>query len=236
LLNFAELDGTNSLKFYFIDLVASVHRVIQDPKYADQLYHAFEMQTDSAGQRMFQKANSGLIFESFQILDPTVSPMLVVVASDPSHKGNVIRHPMYCKFLLYGFYTKYHIKRKHTIIYNNMLQYVIMRNNESSTGCMLNYHEGVRNQATSWIPFAWLPAYDEKLAPLRPSNGYESHTYRRIRMEHQALSIVFKDWDLRTKDAVQLYWGGKILRDSKLYLAAVVVDHPQLDKFAGSSR
>jgi hypothetical protein len=53
-------------------------------------------------------------------------------------------------------------------------------------------------------------------------------------MEHEALSIVFKDWDLRTKDAVKLYWGGKVLRDSKLYLAAVVVDHPQLDKFAGS--
>ena len=77
--------------------MASVHRVIQDPKYADQLYHAFEMQTDSAGQRMFQKANSGLVFESFQILDPTVSPILVIVASDPSHKGNVTRHPMYCK-------------------------------------------------------------------------------------------------------------------------------------------
>ena len=47
------------------------------------------------------------------------------------------------------------------------------------------------------------------------------------------LSHVFKDWDVRTKDAMQLYWGGKILRSSKLYLAAVVVDHPQLDKFVG---
>ena len=118
-----------------------------------------------------------------------------------------------------------------------MHQYVIIHINEKSlTGCLLNYYEGVRNQATSWIPFAWLPAYDEKLAPMRPTKGYESHTPRRIRMEHEALSIVFKDWDHRTKDAVKLYWGGKVLRDSKLYLAAVVVDHPQLDKFAGSSR
>jgi hypothetical protein len=46
-------------------------------------------------------------------------------------------------------------------------------------------------------------------------------------------SHVFKDWDVRTQDAMQLYWGGKILRSSKLYLAAVVVDHPQLDKFVG---
>ena len=99
---------------------------------------------------------------------------------------------------------------------------------------MLNYHEGVRNQATSWIPFAWMPVYDEKLAPLRPSKGYESHTPCRLRLEHEALSVVFQDWDLRTKDAVALYWGVKILRNSKVYLAATVVDHPQLDKFAGS--
>jgi len=47
---------------------------------------------------MFQKANSGLVFESFQMLDPTVSPVLIIVASDPSHVGNLSRHPMYCKY------------------------------------------------------------------------------------------------------------------------------------------
>ena len=102
------------------------------------------------------------------------------------------------------------------------------------TGCLLNFHEGVRNQATSWIPFAWMPNYDDKLAPLRPARGYESHTPRRLRLEHEALSVVFKDWDTRTRDAVYLYWGGKVLRKSKVYVAATVVDHPQLDKFAGS--
>jgi hypothetical protein len=100
-------------------------------------------------------------------------------------------------------------------------------------GCLLNFHEGVRTQATSWIPFAWMPAYDDQLAPNRDKAGFESHTARRVRLEHEALSHVFKDWDVRTKDAMQLYWGGKILRSSKLYLAAVVVDHPQLDKFVG---
>jgi len=100
-------------------------------------------------------------------------------------------------------------------------------------GCLLNFHEGVRTQATSWIPFAWMPVYDDKLAPNRDKAGFESHTARRVRLEHEALSHVFKDWDVRTKDAMQLYWGGKVLRPSKLYLAAVVVDHPQLDKFVG---
>ena len=81
-----------------MDLISSVHRVAQDPSYADKLYHAFEMQMDSDGHRMFQKANSGLIFESFYLLDPTVSPLLVVVASDSSNMGNVSTHPMYCKY------------------------------------------------------------------------------------------------------------------------------------------
>jgi hypothetical protein len=93
-----ELDGTNSLKFYYVDLFESVCRVIQDPRYADQLYHVFEMQTDGNGSRMFQRANSGLVFEGFQLLDPTVSPILVIIASDPSHQGHISRHPLYCKF------------------------------------------------------------------------------------------------------------------------------------------
>ena len=103
------------------------------------------------------------------------------------------------------------------------------------TGCLHKYHEGVRTQATSWIPFAWMPIYDTKLAPGRPSQGFASHTACRIRLEHEALAHVFKDWDVRTREAVQLHWGGKTLRWSKIYLASVVVDHPQLDKFAGSS-
>ena len=121
-------------------------------------------------------------------------------------------------------------------IHNNKTQYAIIRNNSLLAVTLLNYHEGVRNQAISWIPFAWMPVYDDKLAPLRPKQGYESHTPRRLRLEHEALSVVFKDWDDRTRDVVKLYWGGTVQRNSKVYVAAVVVDHPQLDKFAGSGK
>ena len=69
-MSIPELDGTNCLKFYYIDLFESVCRIIQDPSYADKLYHSFEMQTDSRGDRVFQKANSGRVFESSQLLDP----------------------------------------------------------------------------------------------------------------------------------------------------------------------
>ena len=79
-----------------------------------------------------------------------------------------------------------------------------------------------------------MPVYDQKWASDHPNKGFESHTARRLRLEHEALAHVFKDWDIRTRDAVQLYWGGLTLRLSKVYLAAVVADHPQLDKYAGS--
>ncbi len=60
----------------------------------------------------------------------------------------------------------------------------------------------------------------------RSLRGHEAWT-RSLRLEHEALAHACKDWDIRTRDAVQLYWGGSTLRLSKIYLAAVVVDHPQ---------
>jgi hypothetical protein len=55
---YPELNGTNCLKFYYIDLIESVCRVIQHPTYANKLYYAFKMQTDSYGDQVFQAANS----------------------------------------------------------------------------------------------------------------------------------------------------------------------------------
>jgi len=78
-----------------------------------------------------------------------------------------------------------------------------------------------------------MPIYDSKLASDRPDQGYNGHAARRIRLEHQALAHVFEDWDARTQSAFHWHWGASVLRQSKLYLAAVVVDHQQLDKFAG---
>ena len=91
------MDGANKLQFYFIDLIDSVVRCIEDPTLADKLYHAFEECTNEKGDRMFDKANSGMVFESFQLLDLNSAPVLVIVASDASHQGNQKLHPLYCK-------------------------------------------------------------------------------------------------------------------------------------------
>jgi hypothetical protein len=72
--------------------------------------------------------------------------------------------------------------------------YVLICTILAAAGCLLNLHEGVRTQATSWIPFAWMPAYDDRLANRdRDKAGFENHTARRLRLEHEALSFVFKD-------------------------------------------
>ena len=76
--------------------------------------------------------------------------------------------------------------------------------------------------------------YDNALASDRLGQGFACHTPRRLRLEHEALAHAFKDCDIRVRDAAQLHWGGIILRFSKISLAAVVVDHPQLDTFAVS--
>ena len=111
--------------------------------------------------------------------------------------------------------------------------------NSFVAGSLLNYHEGVGTQGLTlhhgslslgcqfttknWLQVVILPA----ITATQPV---------RVRLEHEALSYVFKDWDARTRDTLQLYWGGKVLRNSKVYLAAVVVDHPQLDKFVGGGK
>ena len=71
--------------------------MIEDTCYKEKLYHAFEKVIDPEGNRVFDKANSGMVFESFQLMDPESSPVLLIVASDASNQGNVKMHPLYCK-------------------------------------------------------------------------------------------------------------------------------------------
>jgi len=70
MLPWSELDGGNSLKFFYIDLVEAVKRMIENPEYDDKLYDSFQLTLDEEGNRVFDKVNTGLVFESFQLLDP----------------------------------------------------------------------------------------------------------------------------------------------------------------------
>ena len=78
-----------------------------------------------------------------------------------------------------------------------------------------------------------MPQYSDALAPDRPTQGYQGHPARRVRLEHQALAYIFRDFDERTSKPRDVFWGGTIERQTQIYAAAVVVDHPQLDRFTG---
>ena len=88
------------MKFYWIDLIDSARRQLEDLAFAGKLCHQFEQQDDGFGNRIFEKADSGLVFESFQMLDMNV--YLLTVASDAAHRGNVVFRPMHCKLLFDG--------------------------------------------------------------------------------------------------------------------------------------
>ena len=94
---FSEKDGYNMLKFYFIDLIDVVIQSAQDPTLEGKLYHTFEASHDQEGNRMFDKANSGLVFETFYLLDTESAPLITVVGGDASFQGNMTQHPLYCK-------------------------------------------------------------------------------------------------------------------------------------------
>ena len=75
----------------------------------------------------------------------------------------------------------------------------------------------------NWVAFAWIPNYDDALAPDRPAEGRESLKYNYKEYEHQCLSLVFKDWDQKTAQAVDVSWEGtiQVSDKTKFYVAAL---------------
>ncbi len=79
-----------------------------------------------------------------------------------------------------------------------------------------------------------MPLFDDRKSSKRPIHGYESFPARRARLEHQCLSYLLQPFEERTTNKKNpVLWGGDEKRDTAVYLGAVVVDHPQLDKFTG---
>ncbi len=87
---FASKDGSNKLKFYYIDLLQAMIHSAEYPTLQGKLYHTFEMEVDQEGNRGFEEANSGLVFESLYLLDDKSAPLIGIVANDASHQGNMI--------------------------------------------------------------------------------------------------------------------------------------------------
>ena len=95
-----EADGNQELKFYMIDPFQSMLRQLADPSFAGKQYTRFKAQYSSEhpGMRAFDRANSGLIFQAFQMMDPSSSPVVGVYFSDAAFSGkHMSHHPIYRK-------------------------------------------------------------------------------------------------------------------------------------------
>jgi hypothetical protein len=98
--------------------------------------------------------------------------------------------------------------------------------------CLLNLHEDERNKPRNWIPVGWLPVYDES-RDKRPGKGYESTSARKIRLYHQCWTEFLDGWAERTKDAILLPWADGVTRSTRLFIAGVMGDQQEGDKYTG---
>lgn len=95
-----ELDGDQVLDFYWLDPIAAVKRFVSRPQFAGKLYTKYERQDSlrRPAKRAFGRANSGLVFQSAQLVDVNSSPLLLLFYADKSYSGkHRTHHPIYSK-------------------------------------------------------------------------------------------------------------------------------------------
>lgn len=93
-----ELDGTQQLVFYHVDLLDEMKRLLAMPSFLNQQYFAFERQESllQPGQRVFGKINGGLWFEQMSSKYPEARIAGIVLNSDGSFFGvHKQGHPIY---------------------------------------------------------------------------------------------------------------------------------------------
>ena len=99
LRNYSEIDGNQVFNFYWIDLIQAIKRYIaKKKKHANKFYTRYEPQFSGQdnSQRAFSRANSGTIFQAFQLLNPKCSPVLALFYADASFTGqHMTHHPTY---------------------------------------------------------------------------------------------------------------------------------------------
>ena len=111
--DFIEKDGDQVLELCFIDLDEAVERMVGQSKYRGKLYFQFEPQyrdIDSESrhgptkrQRVFDRANSGRLFEAAQAADPDSSPLIAILAFKKLYSDQTQGyHPIYGNIIMHS--------------------------------------------------------------------------------------------------------------------------------------
>ena len=100
----AVLDGNQVLDFYWTDAIDAMKRFFGKLQYKEKLYTTFQPGTSALhpNARVFEKVNSGMIFQSFYLLDMGSSQLVALFYADASFSGaSMTHHPIYSEQLLY---------------------------------------------------------------------------------------------------------------------------------------
>ncbi len=92
------LDGNQVLDFYWTDPIDAMKRSVAKLQYKDKLYTTFKPGTSALDPtaRVFDKANSGMIFQIFYLLDTTCCQLVALFYADASFSGaSMTHHPIY---------------------------------------------------------------------------------------------------------------------------------------------
>jgi hypothetical protein len=98
----AALDGNQVLDFYWTDPIDAMIRSVGKLQYKDKLSTTVKpgMSIAHPMVRAFDKANSGLVFQSAYLLDTKSSPLLALFYADASFSGqSMTHHPIYSTLL-----------------------------------------------------------------------------------------------------------------------------------------
>ncbi len=215
---YVELDGDQSVEFYWIDPVLSAERIAARTKYNGHLYYPFEPEEswDRPGVRAFGRVNGGVIFEACYFLDTGSVPLLSVFYADKSHLRDWSHHPIYRKFLQYSVYYVYST-------YSAFDAYFVFFKNFFVSESLMNIHEDMRAKPSSWTVLGWLPIIDEEKS-LRPTQGYQCDSARNVRLHHQCWNLFLQTWpDIEDPARVIMYGDGKA-RLTRHHLGACIGD------------
>ena len=100
----AVLDGNQVLDFYWTDPIDAMKRSVAKLQYKDKLYTTFRPGASALvpNERVFDMANSGMIFQTFYLLDMSCSQLVALFYADASFSGaSMTHHPICSKHFLY---------------------------------------------------------------------------------------------------------------------------------------
>ena len=99
----AALDGNQVLDFYWTDPIDAMIRSVSKQQYKDKLYTTFKpgQSITHPMARVFDQANSGMVFQSAYLVDTGNSPLLALFYADASFSGASMTHPPIYRTLFY---------------------------------------------------------------------------------------------------------------------------------------